>query len=131
MRHAPSNNAHTASLFIAQGHHDSFVRKLNVAYRARRELLTNAFVKFLPQFHITPSQGGSGAWVKGPDGLNCVTLAQLCAARGVLIEPGEIFFRTSSTANLNYFRLGYGAIQGSAISAGVEEMRNAYLSSQS
>jgi GntR family transcriptional regulator/MocR family aminotransferase len=26
MRHAPTNNAHTASLFIAQGHHDAFIR---------------------------------------------------------------------------------------------------------
>ena len=33
MRHVPTNNAHIASLFIAQGHHDAFIRKLNVTYR--------------------------------------------------------------------------------------------------
>lgn len=126
MRHTPANNAHTASLFIAQGHHDAFIRKLNVTYRERRERLNDMFEKFLPQFHITPSQGGSGAWVQGPDGLNAQTLAEKCAARGVLIEPGDIFFKKSSLTNQAYFRLGYSAIQGSLIEAGVREIERAY-----
>lgn len=126
MRHAPSNNAHTASLFIAQGHHDAFIRKLNVAYRARREVLTDAFARHLPQFQITPSLGGSGAWVKGPEGLNSQTLAARCATRGVLIEPGDIFFKKSSPASATYFRLGYAAIQSGAIAAGVQVLRSAY-----
>jgi GntR family transcriptional regulator/MocR family aminotransferase len=48
MRHPPTNNAHTASLFIAQGHHDAFIRKLNVTYRERRDLLVSAFSACLP-----------------------------------------------------------------------------------
>ncbi len=113
-------------LFIAQGHHDAFIRKLNVTYRERRELLTRAFASYLPQFHITPSQGGSGAWVKGPDGLNTQTLAENCAARGVLIEPGDIFFNKSSRASQSHFRLGYAAIPGNLIDAGVQELARAY-----
>lgn len=130
MRHAPANNAHTASLFIAQGHHDAFIRKLNVTYRERRELLTNAFSRYLPQFHIMPSQGGSGAWVKGPEGLNSQVLAEQCAARGVLIEPGDIFFKKSSARSQSHFRLGYSAIHGSLIDAGVQELNRAYKASQ-
>lgn len=126
MRHAPTNNAHTASLFIAQGHHDAFIRKLNVTYRERRELLTSAFSKYLPQFQVMPSQGGSGAWIKGPEGLNTQTLAENCAARGVLIEPGDIFFRKSSTASQSHLRLGYAAIPGNLIDAGVQELAKAY-----
>ena len=128
MRHAPTNNAHTASLFIAQGHHDAFIRKLNITYRERRDLLMGAFARHLPQFQIMPSQGGSGAWVKGPDGLNSQVLAKSCAARGVLIEPGEIFFKKSSVACQSYFRLGYSAIQGSLIEAGVREIDIAFRS---
>ena len=130
MRHPPANNAHTASLFIAQGHHDAFIRKLNLAYRERRERLNDAFAKFLPQFHITSSQGGSGAWVKGPDGLNTQILAENCAARGVLIEPGDIFFKKSTVASQAYFRLGYSAIQASQIEAGVQELDHAYRAIQ-
>jgi GntR family transcriptional regulator/MocR family aminotransferase len=126
IRHTPANNAHTASLFIAQGHHDAFIRKLNVTYRERRELLTSAFSKYLPQFQIMPSQGGSGAWIKGPDGLNTQTLAENCAARGVLIEPGDIFFKKSSATSQSHLRLGYAAIPGNLIDAGVQELAKAY-----
>ncbi|UUZ66509.1 aminotransferase class I/II-fold pyridoxal phosphate-dependent enzyme (plasmid) [Polaromonas sp. P1-6] len=115
MRHPPTNNAHTASLFIAQGHHDAFIRKLNVTYRERREVLVNAFAAWLPQFQITPSLGGSGAWIKGPDGLNCQELAKHCAARGVLIEPGDVFFNKPSASTQSYFRMGYSAIASSLV----------------
>jgi GntR family transcriptional regulator/MocR family aminotransferase len=126
MRHEPTNNSHTASLFIAQGHHDAFMRKLNVTYKERREILTTAFAKYLPQFEIVPSQGGSGAWIKGPDGFNSQSLSELCAARGVLIEPGDIFFSKSSNKNQAFFRLGYSAIHGTLIDAGVREIQQAY-----
>lgn len=126
IRHTPANNAHTASLFIAQGHHDAFIRKLNVTYRERRVLLASAFSKHLPQFQVMPSQGGSGAWIKGPDGLNTQILAENCAARGVLIEPGDIFFRKSSAASQSHLRLGYAAIPGSLIDAGVQELAKAF-----
>ena len=127
MRHAPSNNAHTASLFIAQGHHDAFIRKLNVTYRERRATLVESFARHLPQFRIMPSQGGSGAWVKGPDGLNSQLLAEQCARRSVLIEPGDIFFDKSSAVSQSHFRLGYSAIQVSLIDAGIQELRRAYM----
>jgi GntR family transcriptional regulator/MocR family aminotransferase len=130
IRHTPANNAHTASLFIAQGHHDAFIRKLNVTYRERRELLTRAFAKHLPQFHIMPSQGGSGAWVQGPAGLNSQALTETCAARSVLIEPGDIFFAKSSVASQAYLRLGYAAIPANLIDSGVQELARAYATLQ-
>jgi hypothetical protein len=82
--------------------------------------------KYLPQFEIAPSLGGSGAWIKGPDGFNAQSLANNCATRGVLIEPGDIFFNKSSTKSHSHFRLGYSAIQGSLIDAGVQELSGAY-----
>ncbi len=126
MRHVPANNMHTASLFIAQGHHDAFIRKLNVTYRERREILNSALSKYLPLFQVLPSQGGSGAWIKGPEGLNSRLLAERCAARGVLIEPGDIFFSKPSMRNQSHFRLGYSAIHASLIDAGVQEIHHAY-----
>jgi GntR family transcriptional regulator / MocR family aminotransferase len=131
IRHTPANNSHTASLFIAQGHHDAFIRKLNVTYKERRDILTQAFSKYLPQFHMMPSQGGSGAWIKGPDGLNTQTLAESCAARGVLIEPGDIFFKKSSSASQAHMRLGYAAIPSHLIEAGVKELAKVYAVSHS
>jgi len=92
--------------------------------------LNDTFEKYLPQFHITPSQGGSGAWVKGPDGLNSQILGEHCAARGVLIEPGDIFFKKSSSAGQSHFRLGYSAIHVNLIEDGVREIDRAYRAIQ-
>lgn len=124
MRHPPTNNAHIASLFIAQGHHDAFIRKLNTTYRERREALVDAFAAWLPRFQITPSLGGSGAWIKGPEGLNCQDLAKHCAARGVLIEPGDVFFNKPSASTQSYFRMGYSAITSSLVRPGIERLRD-------
>jgi GntR family transcriptional regulator / MocR family aminotransferase len=130
MRHPSTNNAHTASLFIAQGHHDAFIRRLNINYRERRALLVGAFAKHLPQFHIMPSQGGCAAWIKGPDSLDGQMLAEQCHRQSVLIEPGDIFFRKTSIQSRSYFRLGYSAIQSHLIEAGIQELSHAYKAIQ-
>jgi GntR family transcriptional regulator/MocR family aminotransferase len=126
MRHAPSNNAHIASLFIAQGHHDAFIRKLNLTYRERRSVLEEALAQHLPEFRLQPSLGGSGAWLKGPRGLAGDELARRCAARGVLIEPGGIFFDTPNAASQAHIRIGYSAIASNHIPAGIHEIRRAW-----
>jgi GntR family transcriptional regulator/MocR family aminotransferase len=126
MRHPPTNNAHTASLFIAQGHHDAFIRKLNVTYRERREVLVNAFATYLPQFQITPSLGGSGAWIKGPDGLNCQELQRRCASHGVLLEAGDVFFENPSASTQSFFRMGYSAIASNLVRPGIEVLRDVF-----
>ena len=124
MRHPSTNNAHTTSLFIAQGHHDAFIRKLNMTYRERREILVQAFGERLPHFEITPSLGGSGAWIRGPEGLDCRELARKCAERRILIEPGDVFFNKSSSAAQSHFRMGYSAIAANLVRPGVSEFAN-------
>lgn len=127
LRHVPSNNAHIASLFIAQGHHDAFIRKLNVTYRQRRQVLLQALARWLPDCSVSQAIGGSGAWVQGPVGLDASALAQAARARGVLIEPGAVFYARPTAAQNNRFRMGYSAIAGVAIEAGVRELREARL----
>ncbi len=122
MRHPSSNNAHIASLFIAQGHHDAFIRKLNVTYSQRRHELVQAFERYLPACQITPAQGGSGAWIRGPANLDSKVLAQKCLEKSILIESGEVFFDLTNSAAKNYFRLGYSAIATPLIGAGVREL---------
>jgi DNA-binding transcriptional MocR family regulator len=54
--------------------------------------------------------------------LSNVALGRLKVARGVLIEPGAIFFNRPSVATRSFFRMGYSAIPGSTIEAGVKEL---------
>ena len=53
-------------------------------------------------------------------------LTTRCAARGVLIEPGDVFFGTSSATSRTHIRIGYSAIASNHINAGVREMRLAW-----
>ena len=122
LRHVPANNAHITSLFIAQGHHDALIRKLNMTYRERRALLIEALKQHLPEYQVSNAIGGSSAWVRGPSELNANDLAKCCALRGVLIEPGAIFFNKPTRATLPFFRMGYSAIPGNLIGAGVKEL---------
>lgn len=127
MRHAPSNNAHIASLFIAQGYHDAFIRKLNLTYRERRLALLEALSHWLPECTVSHAHGGSAAWVQGPQGLDATELAQAAQQRGVLIEPGSVFFARPTAAQKRCFRMGYSAIRTADIEAGVRELRQAYM----
>ena len=65
--------------------------------------------------------GGTSFWVKGPDWLDSRALANRAAEDGVLIEPGDVFFRSDSPP-LNYFRLAYSSIGESRIAEGVARL---------
>jgi len=127
MRHVPSNNAHIASLFIAQGYHDAFIRKLNVTYRERRRVLLGALARWLPECLVSQAHGGSAAWVQGPLGLDATALAQEVQGRGVLIESGSVLFAHPSAAQNRCFHMGYSAIPSAVIEAGVGELQQVYL----
>jgi GntR family transcriptional regulator/MocR family aminotransferase len=68
--------------------------------------------------------GGTSFWVHGPEWLDARVLAQRAMAEGVLIEPGDVFFRSES-APLNYFRLSYSAISTDCIAEGFKRLANA------
>jgi GntR family transcriptional regulator/MocR family aminotransferase len=121
MRHPPTNNAHAAARFIAQGYHDAFVRRLNATFRARRTVLLDALSEFLPDFAVSPAIGGSAVWITTPHGIDTDTLALDAASAGILIEPGSIFFAHAPKC-CRHFRIGYSAIPESLIRDGVSEL---------
>ena len=65
--------------------------------------------------------GGTSFWVHGPEWLDSRLLAERAMADGVLIEPGDVFFR-SDAAPLNYFRLSYSAISADHIAEGIARL---------
>jgi GntR family transcriptional regulator/MocR family aminotransferase len=118
VRHAPNNNQRTAALFLSLGHHDMLIRRLHRAYRARWEILGSALQKHLPNSTSIPSFGGTSFWVKGPDWLDSETLAEACARRSLLIEPGRIYFGAKVKPR-NHFRLGFSSIEERRIEPGI------------
>ncbi len=118
LRHPPANNQRAVALFLSLGHHDALVRKLVQAYRARAQLLTEALRRHLPDVVFTPPRGGSAIWASAPDSVNMTLVAREAAKRGVLVDPGEVFFRTSRPPQ-RHFRLGFSSIAEARIEEGI------------
>ena len=121
LRHPAANNQRAVALFLARGYHDSLIRSLVTAYRQRAQAMAAALQTYLPNSSTAPSFGGSSFWVRGPEGLDARELAQLAAAEGILIEPGDIFYMQESPP-LNCFRLGYSSIETEKIEPGIRRL---------
>jgi GntR family transcriptional regulator/MocR family aminotransferase len=65
--------------------------------------------------------GGTSFWVNGPDWLDSRKLATLARDKGVLIEPGDVFFQPQNPP-LNFFRMSYSAISTEKIGEGVARL---------
>lgn len=118
VRHAPNNNQRTAALFLSLGHHDALIRKLHRAYRTRWEMMGEALQAHLPDAARIPSFGGTSFWVKGPEGLDSDALAGTARTRGLLLEPGRIYFGGPDVPR-NFLRLGFSSIAENRIEPGV------------
>jgi GntR family transcriptional regulator/MocR family aminotransferase len=118
LRHPPTNNQRTAARFLSLGHYDMLIRRLHKAYRARWEIMGAALQRHLPKSTRIPSFGGTSYWVRGPAWLDSEVLSKACAERGILIEPGRIYFGSSNPPR-NYFRVGFSSIEEKKIEPGI------------
>ncbi len=124
VRHAPNNNQRTAALFLSLGHHDTLIRRLHRAYRARWEVMGASLNRHLPESSRIPTFGGTSFWVKGPEGLDSEALALEVARRGILIEPGRIHFGGPERPR-NTFRLAFSSIEEAKIEPGIKLLADA------
>lgn len=121
VRHPAANNQRSVALFLARGYHDALTRSLVNAYRERCSTLKAALARYLPTSSLSAPVGGSSVWVRGPDSLDAGKLQIKAAARGILIEPGDVHF-LGDDPPLNYFRLGYSSIAKDRIEAGIRKL---------
>ncbi len=118
LRHPPGNNQRTVALFMANGHYDSLIRRLQQVYRGRWQAMDAALQRHLPDSACTPTFGGSAFWVRGPERLDADVLAEAARADGVLLEAGSVHFAGPDPPR-NYFRLGYSSIPAADIEPGI------------
>jgi GntR family transcriptional regulator/MocR family aminotransferase len=118
MRHVPTNNQLVAASFIAHGHQEAFVRRLNLAYRERALALREALTRHAPQLAPVSAQGGSALWTSAPRGVDTRELAQRLYRQGTVVEPGDVFFGGARVPR-RHLRIGYSSIPVDRIEAGV------------
>jgi len=121
LRHVPSNNQRTTSLFIAQGYHLAYIRKLHKAYGDRWRKMSAGLEAFLPGMTTAPSFGGTSFWVKGPKDLDAAQLATRALDLGIVIEEGSVHF-LDPQAGRRFFRLGFSSIATDQIESGLERL---------
>lgn len=125
LRHPPGDNQRTVALFLAQGHHDTLVNRLHRTYRERWQTLGDALTNHMPMSVRSPAFGGSSYWIEGHKNLDANRLADTLLGRGVLIEPGEVYF-TGQNRPKQFFRLGFSCIATEKIDTGIQILAEAY-----
>ncbi len=121
LRHPPGHAQRTLAYFMALGHYDAQIRRLRRHLASRRSILQEAMDKH-NLFSQTGSHfGGTSFWVNGPTWLDSRKLAAKALDRGVLIEPGDVFFNPKQPP-LNYFRISYSAISSEKIEEGIARL---------
>lgn len=118
IRHVATNNQQAAANFIAHGHHEAYVRRLNLAYRERSRAVHDALTRHAPMLDAVTARGGSAVWVTGPAALDCRVLAAGLYRSGVVVEPGDVFY-ASARQHRNRMRIGYSSIATDRIEAGI------------
>ena len=98
LRHPPAYIQRAFALFLSLGHYDTLLRRLTTVQRERSGLLRSALAQHLPQCSVMPTAGGGSCWVSLPEPFDATELAAQARERGVLIEPGEVFFLTEPPA---------------------------------
>ena len=118
MRHVATNNQQVAASFIAHGHHEAYVRKLNLAYRERSRAVHEALRRHAPTLVAVTARGGSAVWVSGAPTLDGRALAGALYRLGVVVEPGDVFY-AAPRQHHNQLRIGYSSIALDRIDAGI------------
>ncbi|MBE7248669.1 MAG: PLP-dependent aminotransferase family protein, partial [Actinomycetospora chiangmaiensis] len=75
----------------------------------------------LPAFRWRRDPGATSFWVEGPVGLDARDLSVRARARGVLIEPGDIFYADPEAGRAS-FRVGFASIRTDRIEAGLTRL---------
>ncbi|MBL8709171.1 MAG: PLP-dependent aminotransferase family protein [Rhodospirillaceae bacterium] len=124
IRHPAANNQRTIALFLADGHHDTLLRRLCGVYRERLAAAVTALAKFLPEFAVNLTAGGTALWIRGPRDLDMAAIAAAAERRGVVIEPGAVHFM-AQPGPANFCRLGVSSIPTERIEAGIRLLAEA------
>ena len=124
IRHPAANNQRTVALFLADGHHDTLLRRLCNVYRERLAAAVTALARHLPEFTVNLTAGGTALWIKGPKDCDMAAIAAAAEKRGVVIEPGAVHF-LNQPGPTNFCRLGVSSIQTERIETGIRLLAEA------
>lgn len=120
VRHPPSVVQETTAIFLAHGYHDAHLKNLRQIYSERWHIMNEGIKRNLPMFSQGSATGGTSFWLTGPPQFDTEVLATRLQKRGVLIEPGHIFFNSGTPKNS--LRIGFPSVAGNKIDLGLRQI---------
>ena len=119
LRHPPANNQRAVAIFLSLGHHDALVRRLVRSMREKRDALRQAMAEHMPRFDAGPGAASASIWFRGPSEIDAEQLSSRARERGVIVEPGGVFYADPDRAPRDALRFGVTAIERRRIENGV------------
>jgi 2-aminoadipate transaminase len=121
---------HMALESFRDGSYAAHVQVLQSSYRAKRDAMLAALLRFMPQhssIHWTHPQGGLYVWLSLPPGMDASRGAPMfdaCVRAGVLYVPGAYCFQADEHGQVptNHIRLSFGQVAPDQIGPGIERL---------
>jgi DNA-binding transcriptional MocR family regulator len=111
--------------FCRSGAIRSSIETVKTALLERRDALTVALERDMPDARFVPPLGGYFLWVDLPEGTEVEALAPAARERGVIFVKGTDFFLEGGQ---NALRLAYSGVRPDEIDEGISRLADAYRS---
>lgn len=121
LRHPPGHLQRTTAFFLARGHYDALVRRMDHALTNRARAMRAGIARHGLEIAGAADSGGSALWMRAPEGVDTEALADRLRGESVLIEPGRSFFGSTSGPS-PYYRLGFSSIGEARIEPGLAKV---------
>lgn len=119
LRHPPANNQRATALFLSLGHYDAHLRRLQDGLSRRAVLVEEGLTRWFPDLRDRRNLGSASVWIEGSPDLDGREFAKRASRRGVLVEPGDVFFATPEPC-CGSIRLGFASIASDKVEPGLK-----------
>lgn len=108
-RHPSGQLQRALALLIETGEYQRSLRRYRARLMRKWEAVCEGVGTYMPWHEPAFPPGGVSLWMTGPPELDCRRLVESAERRGILIEPGDIFFMDPERGR-NHFRIGFAAV---------------------
>ena len=117
-RHPSGHQQRALALLIETGEYLRSLRRYRARLMCKWEAACEAVNRYVPWQQEPFPPGGVSLWMTGPPELDCRRLVERAERRGVLVEPGDIFFLDPERGR-RHFRIGFSAVPQRSIGEGI------------
>ncbi|WP_460991142.1 MocR-like pyridoxine biosynthesis transcription factor PdxR [Sinomonas soli] len=119
-RQPPGHLQRAVGLLLESGDFARSQRQYRNALARRWEIASHAARRDFPPGQVLPP-GGTGLWLRLPNGMDARTLAVEARRHSILIDPGNMYF-SDPDVHSTHIRVGFGAIPESLIDTGIRRL---------